>query len=351
MTIIIQILGVIIGFGFLVSIHELGHFLAAKACRVKILTFAFGFGPDLVKYTYKNTKYCIKAIPFGGLVSMAGENPEMVTGVDGEYLSLEWYKKVFISFAGPFSNYVLAVFLFIFVFNIWGVTTISKTPLIGSVIKNKPAAQAGLLSGDRIRFIDGVEVNSWSEVTENLKNKVTNWAIFVVERGTYTFEVTLIVDKNSATDTGVFGIAPFIEKLEAGFFESACLGIKIPISQTFMTVKYLVDKLISFEKPDISGPIGIIQLMCNATKSGIADYLKFLAVMSVALGMFNLFPIPMVDGGMVVLFVIEGIIRKRMSMKVMQIYNTIGLIFVFGLFVFAMYSDFLRLGMGKTFSK
>jgi regulator of sigma E protease len=121
--------------------------------------------------------------------------------------------------------------------------------------------------------------------------------------------------------------------------------------QTFLTVAYLIDKLLSLEKPDISGPIGIMKLMGDKTKSGIADYLKFLAVISVALGMFNLFPIPMVDGGMVVLFVIEGIIRKQISTKVVQIYNTIGLIFIIGIFVFATYSDLLRLGVGKLFGK
>jgi regulator of sigma E protease len=352
MTIIIQILGVTIGFGFLVFIHEFGHFLAARACKVRILTFAFGFGPDLIKYTYKNTKYCIKAIPFGGLVSMAGEHSEEATGAEGEYLSLEWYKKVFISFIGPFSNYILAVFLFVFVFNIsGGVTTISKTSLVGNVIKNKPAAQAGLLRGDRIKFIDGSEVNTWSEMMENLKNKADKRAIFVVERDSYTFDVTITVDKNPATGTGVIGIAPFIVKSKTGFFESVYLGIKAPLSQTFMTIEYLTTKLISLEKPDMSGPIGIMQLMGDAAKSGMADYLKFLAVISVALGMFNLFPIPMVDGGMVILFVIEGIIRKRISMKVVQVYNTIGLIFILGIFIFATYSDFLRLDIGKLFGK
>jgi regulator of sigma E protease len=352
MTIIIQIFGVAIGFGFLVFIHELGHFLAARVCKVRILTFAFGFGPDLIKYTYKNTKYCIKAIPFGGLVSMAGENSKEATGSEGDYLSLEWYKKIFISFTGPFSNYILAIFLFVFVFNTWGITTISKTSsLVGSVIKNKPAAQAGLLSGDRIKSIDDVEVNTWSEMMETLKNKADKQAIFVVERGNYTFDVILNVDKNPATGTGVIGIAPFIEKSKVGFFESVYLGIKAPLSQTFMTVEYLIVKLISLEKPEVSGPVGIMQLMGDATKSGLADYLKFLAVISVALGMFNLFPIPMVDGGMVVLFVIEGIIRKRISTKVVQVYNTIGLIFVIGIFIFATYSDLLRLGIGKLFGK
>ncbi|MDR3274996.1 MAG: RIP metalloprotease RseP [Endomicrobium sp.] len=351
MTIIIQILGISIGFGFLVFIHELGHFLAARACKVRILTFAFGFGPDLIKHTHNGTKYCIKTIPFGGFVSMAGDNADTATGAADEYLSMKWYKKVFICFTGPISNYILAIFLFAFVFSIWGVTTISKTSSIGGVVENKPAAQAGIISGDRIKSIDGVAVNTWRKMMENLKNKADKQAVFAVERGTYTFDVTMTVDKNPVTGAGVIGIAPLIEKSEAGFLKSVYLGVEESAVQTFLTVAYLIDKLLSLEKPDISGPIGIMKLMGDRTKSGIADYLKFLAVISVALGMFNLFPIPMIDGGMIVLFVIEGIIRKQISTKVVQIYNTIGLIFVIGIFVFATYSDLLRLGVGKLFGK
>ncbi|MDR3195939.1 MAG: M50 family metallopeptidase [Endomicrobium sp.] len=351
MTIIIQILGIAIGFGFLVFIHELGHFLAARACKVRVLTFAFGFGPDLIKRAYKDTKYSIKAVPFGGFVSMAGDNPEEATGADGEYLSLPWYKKILISFMGPFSNYLLAVFLFAFVFSVWGVNTVSKTSSVGGVIENTPAAQAGLLSGDRIKSIDGVEVNTWNEMSASLKEKADKQAVFVVERGTYAFDVTMTVAKNPATGTGVIGVAPLIEKSETGFLKSVYLGAEAPIVQTFITVSYLIDKLLSFEKPDISGPIGIMRSMGDATKYGMAGYLKFLAVISVALGMFNLFPIPMVDGGMIVLFVIEGVIRKRISTKVVQVYNAIGLIFILGIFIFATYSDLLRLGIGKLFGK
>lgn len=343
MMLIIQILGVAVGFGFLVFIHELGHFLAVRACKIRVLTFAFGFGPDLIKHTHNNTKYAIKAIPFGGFVSMAGENADTATGSDDEYLSAKWYKKVFICFTGPFSNYILAVFLFAFVFSIWGVDTISKTSSIGAVLENKPAAQAGLLRGDKIKSIDGIEINTWQEMSANLKEKADKQTIFTVERGTYTFDVTMAVEKNPVTGAGIIGVSPFIEKSEVGIFKSFYLGVKAPIDQTIMTVTYLVDKLFSLEKPDISGPIGIMKAMGDKTKSGIVDYLKFLAVISVALGMFNLFPIPMVDGGMIVLFVIEGIIRKRISTKIVQIYNTIGLIFIIGIFIFATYSDLLRL--------
>jgi regulator of sigma E protease len=105
----------------------------------------------------------------------------------------------------------------------------------------------------------------------------------------------------------------------------------------------------SLKKPEISGPIGIMQIMANAVKTGMSDYLRLIAVTSVALGLFNLFPIPMVDGGMILLFFIEGIRRKQISAKVIQIYNTTGLILVANIFLFATYSDLLRLGVGRLF--
>jgi regulator of sigma E protease len=351
MTIVLQVLGVTAGFGFLVFIHELGHFFAAKMCKVRILTFALGFGPDLIKHTYKGTKYCIKAVPFGGFVAMAGDDPTVATFEEGEYLSLKWYKKVWISFAGSFSNYVLGVFLFAFVFNIWGATKISASSSIGAVIENYPAAQAGLVPGDKIKSIDGVEIDTWKELLSNLKNKSEKQTTFVIERGTYSFDLSMIVTKNPVTGEGSIGIAPLTTNIEIGFFKSIYLGAEASIMRTVLTVTYLIDKVISFETPEVSGPIGIMRAMANATKSGMQDYLRLLAIISVTLGLFNLFPIPVVDGGMIVLFFVEGIIKKQISAKIVQIYNMIGLVFMLGIFLFATYSDILRLGVGKLFGK
>jgi regulator of sigma E protease len=349
MVVIFQILAVVVGLGFLVFVHELGHFFAAKMCKVRILTFAFGFGPDLLKYTYKGTKYCIKAILFGGFISMAGENPDEITGASGEYLSLEWYKKVWISFAGSLLNYILAVLIFVFIFNIWGINTISDGSFIGSVTENSPAARAKFIPGDRIKSIDDVEINTWNDLSYNIKNKAGKQAIFVVERGNFSFDLNMVIAKNPITNFGTIGIGPLISKVKVGFLKSIYIGIKTSISQMIVTVIYLVDKIISFEKPDVSGPIGIVQVMVNATKSGIYDYLRTLAIISIALGLFNLFPIPMVDGGMMILFFIEGLIRKRIGVNVVRIYNTIGLVFILSIFLFATYSDLLRLGIDKLF--
>lgn len=347
--ILLQILGIVVGLGFLIFIHELGHFLAAKMCKVRVLTFALGFGPDIVKYEYKGTKYALKAIPLGGFCSMAGENPDEATGGEGEYLSLPWYKKIWIAFSGPLSNYILAVFLFALLFNVWGVSTVSNNSAIGSTVENYPAASAGLQPGDIINSIDGEAVSTWNEMTAALKDRAEKEVPFEITRGTYTFNTNITIAKHPVTGVGALGVTPFIEKRDAGFFKSIGLGATATISQSVMTVLYLGDKIISWEKPDIAGPVGVMQVMANAAKSGMEDYIKLLAVISVALGLFNLFPIPLVDGGMIILFFVEGITRKRISTKVIQVYNTIGLVLIGFIFIFATYSDLLRLGIGKLF--
>jgi regulator of sigma E protease len=333
--------GVIIGLGFLVFIHELGHFFTAKMCKVKILIFSLGFGPDLIWHVYKGTRYSIKAIPFGGFISMAGENPDEAVGADGEYLSLKWYKKVLISFAGPFSNYILSIFLFSFVFSIWGASIISMSSPIGSITKNSVVVQAGLIPGDKIKSV------------VRLKNEFEKRTTFAIKRGKYSFDLNMLVGKHLiTTDRGMIDMVPLVIKMKpSSTLQSVYLGVKTSIMQTVMTVMYLVNKIVSFEKPEISGPIGVMQLMANATKSGMQHYLKLLAIISVALGLFNLLPIPMVDGGMVILFCIEGMIGKRISTKVLQVYNTIGLVFIVAIFIFATYSDFLKLGICRLFAK
>ncbi|MDR2773039.1 MAG: site-2 protease family protein [Elusimicrobiota bacterium] len=349
MTIILQILGIAFGLSFLIFIHELGHFTVAKLCGVRILTFAFGFGPDLVKVIHKGTKYCIKLFPFGGMVAMAGEDPDSATGDKGEFLSLPWYKKIFIAFAGPFSNYILAAILFAMIFSLWGVSQVSPLPQIGGVVDQQAAQQAGLVPNDIIKSINGKSVNTWADIAETLEDKADKNTVFVIERGTYSFNVNVNVGKNPVTNLGIIGIYPKVIKQNISIFKSIEYGARSAIVQTTLTISYLADKIVTFEKPDISGPVGIMQVMAKATKDGLENYLTLIAIISVALGLFNLFPLPFVDGGMIVLFFVEGIRQKRIGLKVIQTYNTIGIIIIGMIFVFATYNDLIRLGIGNFF--
>ncbi len=348
-SMLLQIVGVIFGLGLLIFIHELGHFSMAKFYKVRVLKFAFGFGKELFGFTRGETRYSVCLFPFGGMVAMAGENPDEATGQKGEYLSLQWYKKVMVAFFGPFMNYVLAVLLFAFVFNIWGLTNISSQAVIGALAPEACAQKAGLEIKDKILSVNGVEIKDWTSLIANLKDKAEKEVEIKILRNEQELNFKFVLDKNPATGAGMLGIQPEITKEKVSFFSSFYYGLDTAIYQSVFTLKYLWDKIVTWEKPEVAGPIGVIQVMAKSAKSGFESYIRLLAVISVALGLFNLLPIPLVDGGMIVLFILEGIIRKRIGLKVIQVYNTIGLSLILLIFLFATYSDLIRLGIGKLF--
>ena len=348
-TFILQVLAVVFGLGFLVFIHELGHFSFAKLFKVKVLKFTLGFGREIWGFTKGETRYSLCLFPLGGMVAMAGENPDEATGQKDEFLSLPFYKKIMIIFAGPLMNYVFAILLFAVIFNIWGMTTLSDEAIIGALAKDSCAQKAGLLINDKILSIDGENIENWGALTSSLKDKAEKEVNLKVLREEQEFDFNFILDKNPTTGSGMLGIQPLIIKEKVSFSNSFRLAYGTALYQTTFTLQYLWDKLIKWEKPEVAGPIGVIQFMANSAKSGFESYLRLLAVISVALGLFNLLPIPLVDGGMIVLFLVEGIIRKKISTKVISIYNYIGLGLILLIFLFATYSDLIRLGIGKLF--
>ena len=346
---ILQVVAVLFGLGLLIFIHELGHFSMAKFYKVKVLKFAFGFGKELWGFTKGETRYSICLFPFGGMVAMAGENPEEATGKEGEFLSLNWFKKVMIVFAGPFMNYVLAFMLFAFCFSIWGIADISEKPIIGALAKDQCAQKAGLQIGDSIAYIDDIEIKTWKDIVPALKDKANKETKIIAERNGERLEFNIVIDENPTTKVGMLGIQPQINKEKCSFIEAVKLGFNTCIFQSTFTLVYLWEKIVTWEKPEVAGPIGVIQVMAQSAKSGFESYVRLLAVISVALGLFNLLPIPLVDGGMIVLFLAEAILRKKINLKVIQVYNTIGLSLILLIFLFATYNDLIRLGIGKLF--
>ena len=348
-SVLIQIIAVLFGLGLLIFIHELGHFSMAKLCKVKVLKFAFGFGKELWGFTKGDTRYSICLFPFGGMVAMAGDNPDEAKGEKDEFLSLPCHQKLLIVFFGPLMNYILAILLFAFVFNIWGVATVSKDAYIGDLAPNSCAKKAGLMINDIITYIDGVQINSWTDLTTNLKEKAEKDINITILRQDKELNFNFVVYKNHTTGNGMLGVQPIILKEKTTFFKSFYYACDTTIYQSVFTLTYLWDKLVKWEKPEVAGPIGVIQVMAKSAKNGLESYIRLLAVISVALGLFNLLPIPLVDGGMIVLFLVEGIIRKRISLKVVGVYNTVGLSLILLIFLFATYSDLIRLGVGKLF--
>ena len=342
---VLQILAMVFGIGLLIFIHELGHFMAAKYFKLKVEAFAFGFGPEVIGFTYGETRYQIRAIPLGGLVKMPGEDVETSTGHPDEFLSQAWYKRLIIAFFGPLMNYVLAVILFTIVIFFWGLTKPSPLPVIGQVMSGYPAEKAGVVAGDRITAINGASVNTWEEMAGVIHKYPGQQVALAVLRNKAAISIKITPKKDASSGVGLIGIVPSIETEKVGLFEAVSLSCKMSIYQSVFTLKYLGQKIIRLEKPEVAGPIGVMQILANAAKTGMPDLLHLLAVVSVALGLFNLLPIPLVDGGHIFLALIEFVIRRPVNKKIIQASNFVGLALILMIFVFATYSDLTRLGL------
>ena len=350
---VFQVFAMIVGIGLLIFIHELGHFLMAKYFKLKVEAFAFGFGPELIGFSYGETRYQIRAIPLGGMVKMPGEDIETSTGHPDEFLSQAWYKRAVIAFFGPLMNYFLAVALFTIVIYFWGMGKPSPLPVIGQVMSGFPSEKAGIKPGDMIIQINSVPVKTWEEMAELIHKFPDREVKLSVMRDKAPVEINITPKKDTSTGYGLIGIVPTIEIEKLDFTKSVYLSCKMVVYQSVFTLKYLGEKIVRFEKPEVAGPIGVMQILANAAKTGMPELLHLLAVISVALGLFNLLPIPLVDGGHIFIALIEFVIRKPVNKKIIHVSNIAGLAIILMIFVFATYSDLTRLGLdfGKLIPK
>jgi regulator of sigma E protease len=338
-----QIAVTIIGIGILVFVHELGHFIMAKKFKLKVEKFTFGFGPEIIGYTYGETRYAICAIPLGGMVKMPGEDVESATGSPDEFYSQPWYKRLLIAIMGPLMNYAFAILIFGAVFYMWGIDKPSSLPKIGEILPDYPAAKAGLKPGDVVVKINKAEIKTWLDMAEYIHTHTNQELEMVVLRDNKEFALKIMPKKDEVSGLGIIGISPDFETERIGMASSLWLGTKMTVFQSVFTLEYLGQKIIKFEKPDVAGPIGVIQYLAKAAKTGWRSLLNFIAIISTALGLFNLLPIPILDGGHIFIALIEGIIRRPLSKKVVMNANMVGLSIIVLIFLLATYNDITRI--------
>jgi regulator of sigma E protease len=352
-----SILSAILLFGFLIFIHELGHFIFAKMSGVKVLKFSLGFGPKVIGKKIGDTEYLISAIPLGGYVKMLGEEPEdEVENSEKErsYKNQPVIKRASIVFAGPIFNLLTAVVIFFFVFMI-GVPTL--LPVVGEVMPDTPALKAGLSKGDRIMTIDGKSVRHWGEMTEIIYGSANKALNLKVQRGSEIIDISITPESKKVKDIfgeekeiGIIGVKPSGDTIKIK--ENAYDSIKNAFMKTWeisaLTIVGII-KLIQRIIPadTIGGPILIFQLAEKQATAGALNFFTFAAVISINLGVLNLLPIPILDGGHLVLLGIEAIRKKPLSEKAIMIAQRIGLAVIITLMVFAMYNDIFRLISGK----
>jgi len=340
-----SIISVVFTFGIIIFLHELGHFIVARLQKVRVEKFAFGFGPEIIGKTIGPTRYSICLLPLGGMVKLAGEQIEEAKGEKDEFFSKPWYSRIFIVGAGPAMNYILAVLFFFITIFFWGVGTPSNKPIIGEVRQGMPAEKAGLKPGDIILSIDDQKINTWQDASSIIHKKGNQKVKMEIKRNEEIFTIEVIPEIDKNLKIALIGILPEVKVDKVGLLKSFLLSIEHTIAVSIVYIQYIVEKIIKLEKPEVAGPIGIAQIVAQTAKTGLSSLLILIGRISVMVGLLNLFPIPLFDGGHIMFYAIEGLITKKpVNKKVLEIANFVGLVIIVSIFMFAFYSDFQRLG-------
>jgi len=380
--------------GFLIFIHELGHFLLAKWNNVGVVEFAIGFGRPLLQRKYGETMYSLRLIPLGGYVRMVGDDPRALVAADqapagGEgaraeseltgsdvvvdpalladksrwFLSKSYWPKFSIVLAGPAFNLIFAVLAAIGSYALFGRDVPLDTPVIGAVIPAYPAEKGGMKAGDTVKSIDGKAIASWVELADTVGASGGKEMSIVVERpvaegaeerstvsltitGTSDAAELAMLDSGAQPATPRFKIGivpaskreavPFGTAIKAGFLHVAYLSE--------LTIKGLVGMVQGAISPrHIGGPIFIFKEAAQSARRGAADLVAFMVFLSVSLAILNLLPIPILDGGHLVFFTIEALKGSPVSLRFQERANQVGMALLLLLMVFAMGNDILKL--------
>lgn len=366
--------------GVLVIVHEAGHFIIAKLCGIGIVKFAIGFGPALARFHRRETTYQIGAIPFGGFVRMVGDMPDMLTGDqstddavrDGgegpaadDYMSPElaaavadrrrWFieknfwQRSAVVIAGPAFNYLLAIVVVAFAVFIYGGVEISTAARIGGVVAGSPAQKAGLKAGDTVLSIDGKPINSWIELAQTVHDGTGAPITLDITRDDQRLLQKVQPQRKELSDyTGekksayLIGIEPTTLHTSSTFLEAWRYGLIWTLDKTTLTYIGLWGMITGKISPkDLAGPLFIMDAAGEQAREGFDSLLYFTALLSVSLAVLNLLPIPILDGGHLLFFIIEAILGP-VSMRKKELAQQVGMLLLIFLMVFAIHNDIFR---------
>ena len=355
-----SVIGLVIVLGVLIFFHELGHFIMARLFGVGVEKFSLGFGPALVKWKRGRTEYCIAAFPLGGFVKMVGEQPDAPLDEAERQVSFTHKpvsQRMAIVAAGPVFNFLLAVVIFFALFAVAGLTYLK--PEIGKVRPDSPAAEAGLQQGDRIASIAGKPIESWSEMAEAIAKSDGAPVTLLIERDGRTMEKIIkpvvepmedifgelhdryIIGVTAAGSTGTIRLGPV-----AAFGESIHRTWLI-VELTVVSVSKMIRGTVSVD--NLGGPIMIAQMAGEQVQHGLISLLGFIALVSINLGILNLLPIPVLDGGHLLFFSIEAVKGSPVSIRTREVAQQIGLFILLTLIIFVFYNDIMRIITGTSF--
>ena len=428
----LTILAFLFVLGVLIFVHELGHFLMARRIGVRVLTFSLGFGPKLINVRRGDTEYCISAIPLGGYVKMAGENPEdSRTGAADEFLSKGKWQRFQVLIMGPVMNLLLAIVVMtaVFVQGAQAPLFEQQPVVVGSFADNSVAAKAGVQVGDRIVAVDGKPVDTWDQFSLVIVSKAKRDVALSIQRAGKAVQVNVVPDAQGKYEMGDIGVQPVVHPevaevnvdqpaAEAGLRSGDVIlaagseqnvtydhlitairgseGKPLPLSvkrgdtilQVAVTPRKIGDvvmmgaQLRPFETKTVDpgpvqafklsldknwewarligqtlvglftretsvkqlmGPVAIADLSGSAAQAGWIQLFTLMSMISLNLGLLNLMPIPVLDGGHIFILALEGLARRDFSIKVKEKMLLAGFVLLLALMVTVIYNDLMRI--------
>lgn len=344
---IVAVIALMVVLGVVVFIHELGHFFAARASGVRVDKFSIGFGPAIIKWHDRHgTQWQIACLPLGGYVSIYGQEmmfdrkayAELPADKKvGHYLSAPAWKQFIIVAAGVTMNFILAWFIYsgVAMFHPKKV----QLPVVGQVIQESVAFKAGVKPGDVIVRIDGEKITNWGELIIAKEIASNRNANVIVVRG----EKLVNVELSPAERWGLIADGSKTELRKKGFFGGLLTGARETYYQS-KTLVVVLKQIITGERSSkqLGSFITIAQVSGKAMEAGIFALLSIIALLSVNLAVINLLPLPVLDGGYLLILVIEGITRRKLQGRAMEYVIIAGWLLIAGLFILTMWNDLVR---------
>lgn len=339
----------VLGFALLIVIHELGHFAAARLSGMRVERFSVGYGPVLLSRRRGDTEWCLSALPFGGYVKIAGMalGEDVAPGDATAYANQPAVRRFLVILAGPVMNYLAAVAVALGMALSFGVPRADPSPTLGGVLPGGAAERAGLREGDRILSVDGRPVETWDALVAEIKaHPGRDIALAVLRPGLPEGGPPLSLAARPADSGGVgkLGVAQnaLAEKVGAGGALSA--AVRITNAKAGEVLSGLAQVVTRKQQGELMGPLGIAQEMARSARAGPARFFAMVWVISILLSLFNLLPIPALDGGRLVFLAYEIATRRRVNQKVENYVHLAGFLALAGLLLaVTLFGDLARI--------
>lgn len=338
----------IISFIFIIAIcvifHEYGHYRVAIASGVQVHEFAFGMGPVVFQKKGRHNLWSIRLFPVGGFVRLAGmdeeeETEEVLPGMGFQDKSA--WKRLSVIGAGPFFNVLLALVLTTFLLMGYGVLDM-ESPKVGEIMAGYPAERNGILEGDLIASVDGVEVSDWDSMSKNIKSHDPSLPLDLkIIRDGETISMKITVEADKTAGFPLLGIRPsrITYPIHQALFKSAYYTFHMSLEM----IKGIGSWIFGKAEVDVSGPVGIASMAGDAARQGVWSLISFMAIISLNLGIVNLIPFPALDGGRIAFIFGEIITGKKLPQKVEGYIHLTGFVVLIGLIVLVTWKDIVRI--------